>query len=164
MQHHTQPFSFEESPDSPLLQEGQEPIRLAVTALQYTDGRVELELHATYMLPVDVAMRYGNLNEAWVVVVNDVDQRDGFAVSTFNDFVEFAEPRGPNLQSPPPLPLAPRGSMQSSGFQGGWVNGAMTFQAAPPAHRPSVYLYMVLENYVSNVVGLDLFDQRVVAF
>jgi hypothetical protein len=39
----------------------------------------------------------------------------------------------------------------------------VSFQAAPPVHRPSVFLYLVLENYVSNVVGLDLVDCRAIA-
>jgi hypothetical protein len=116
------------------------------------------------LVPYDVAARYQNVNEAVSLVINDIDQHDGFAVRTFNDFIEWAEPRGVHARSPPPLPLPPRGDPHAQTYEGGAINGVVTFQAATPIHRPSVFLYLVLENYVSNVVGLDLVDVRPVPF
>jgi len=47
-------------------------------------------------------------------------------------------------------------------FRGAFVNGVVSFQVVPPIHRPSVFLYLVLENYVSNIIGLDLVAGRAV--
>jgi hypothetical protein len=50
--------------------------------------------------------------------------------------------------------------LAANDFRGAYVNGVVSFQGVPPVHRPSVFLYLVLENYVSNVIGLDLVAGR----
>lgn len=164
MKYEVQPFGHRSDPAMPTIEVGKESIKLAVTTLIHSEGRVELEFHAQAVLPVDVAMRYRKLSEALVLVVNDIDQHDGFAVRTYNDFIRWADDRTVNLISPPALPLPPRGSLKSEGYRGGFVNGVVSFQTVPPVHRPSVFLYLVLENYVSNVVGLDLVANRAIEF
>jgi len=162
MKYQAQPFGYSSGPSTPALELGKESIRLAVSALVHSEGRVELEFHAKAMFPADVGMRYRSLGEALVLVVNDVDQHDGFAVRTYNSFIKWADDRTANLLSPPALPLPPRGSLVGNDFRGAFLNGVVSFQVVPPIHRPSVFLYLVLENYVSNVIGLDLVAGRAV--
>lgn len=162
MKYHAQPFGYSSSPDTPTLELGKENIKLAVSKFIYAEGKLELEFHAKAMFPTDVAMRYRSVGEALVLVVNDVDQHDGFAVRTYNSFIRWANDRTVNLTSPPALPLPPRGLVKSQGYRGAFVNGVVSFQVVPPIHRPSVFLYLVLENYVSNVIGLDLVAGRAV--
>ena len=163
MKYQAQPFGYSEDPATPTVALGEESIKLAVSALVHSEGRVELEFHAKAMFPEDMEARYRSLGEALVLVVNDVDQHDGFAVRTYNDFIKWEDDRTVNLVSPPALPLPPRGSLKSSeGYSGAYVNGVVSFQVVPPVHRPSVFLYMVLENYVSNVIGLDLVANRAI--
>jgi len=163
MKYEVQPFGYSHHPDMPDVVLGKESIRLTVTEWVCTEGRVELQFHASAMFPDDVANRYLAVEEGLVLVVNDVDQHDGFAVRTYNSFIRFEQDRTVNLKAPPALPLPPRGSLKSNVFEGGFVNSVVSFQAAPPVHRPSVFLYLVLENYVSNVVVLDLVDCRAIA-
>lgn len=162
MKYQAQPFGYSEDPATPTLELGKESIKLAVSALNFAEGTVELEFHAAAMFPAGVEQRYRSLGEALVLVVNDIDQHDGFAVRTYNDFIKFEDDRTDNLVSPPALPLPPRGSLKGSDFRGAYVNGVVSFNVVPPVHRPSVFLYMVLENYVSNVIGLDLVAGRAV--
>ena len=162
MEYETQPFGYSSGPDTPTVALGKESIKIAVNALRYSEGKVEFEFHSLAMFPEAMEARYKSLGEALVLVVNDVDQHDGFAVRTYNSFIKWAEDRTANLISPPALPLPPRGELKSQGYSGAYVNGVVSFQAAPPVHRPSVFLYLVLENYVSNVIGLDLVAGRAV--
>ncbi|WP_342376809.1 hypothetical protein NVS55_36320 [Myxococcus stipitatus] len=164
MKFEAQPFGYSHDPASPEVQLGQENIRLVVSTFTVKDGQVELEFHATAMFPFDVGLRYHSLAEGLVLVVNDVDQRDGFTLRTYNDFIRFADDRTVNLTSLPALPLPPRGEPKAASYQGAYVNGVVSFQTVPPVQRPSVFLYLVLENYVSNVVGLDLVTGRAVEF
>jgi hypothetical protein len=162
MKYEAQPFGHSSDPATPAVELGKESIKLAVSALICSEGRVELEFHAKAMFPTDMGMRYSSLGEALVLVVNDVDQHDGFAVRTYNSFIKWVNNRTVNLLSPPALPLPPRGELKSNDFRGAYVNGVVSFQVVPPVHRPSVFLYLVLENYVSNVIGLDLVAGRAV--
>jgi hypothetical protein len=162
MKYEVLPFGLTSNPVMPTAEVGKESIRLAVGTLIHSEGQVELEFLANVMLPADVGMRYRSLSEALVLVVNDIDQHDGFAVRTSQDFIRWADGGSANLISPPALPLPPRGSLKSEGYQGGYASGAVSFQVVPPVHRPSVFLYMVLENYVSNVIGLDLVANRAI--
>ncbi|NMO14358.1 hypothetical protein HPC49_02615 [Pyxidicoccus fallax] len=165
MKFEVQPFGYSHDPDVPDVEMGKESIRLTVTEVVCSeDHQVELRFCANALFPAEVGWRYHSLGEALVLVVNDVDQHDGFAVRTYNSFIRFEQDLTINLKSPPALPLPPRGSLKANDFQGAFVNGVVSFQAAPPVHRPSVFLYLVLENYVSNVVGLDLVDRRAVPF
>jgi hypothetical protein len=164
MKYEVQPFGYRSNPATPAVALGKESIKLAVSALVHSEGRVELEFHAQARFPVDVEFRYRSLGEALVLVVNDVDQHDGFAVRTYNSFIRWANDRTANLVSPPALPLPPRGLLASKDSRGAFVNGVVSFNVVPPVHRPSVFLYMVLENYVSNVIGLDLVAGRAVEF
>ena len=162
MKYHVQPFGYSEHPATPAVELGKESIKLAVSAFIHEEGRLEFEFHAKAMFPEEMEARYRSLGEALVLVVNDVDQHDGFAVRTYNDFIKWADDRTVNLVSPPALPLPPRGALKSEGYSGAYVNGVVSFQVVPPIHRPSVFLYLVLENYVSNVIGLDLVAGRAV--
>jgi hypothetical protein len=168
MKYELQPFDWRECSASPPLEIGEEAIRLSVNKMRRTDSRVELEFHASYMFPNRVAKRYKDLNTALVLVLADVETRDGFAVRTIDDFIKYAPGKGPpeqNLITPPPLPLAPRGDPSGESHRGSYLNGALWFESvAHPTHRPSVFLYLVLENFVSNTVGLDLVKQRVIAY
>ena len=163
MKYEVLPFGHRREPLArPTVEVGKESIRLEVSTLIHSEGRVELEFNAGALFPEDVGMRYRSLGEALVLVVNDIDQHDGFAVRTYDDFVRWVDDRTVSLISPPALPLPPRGSLKSEGYLGGFASGVVSFQVVPPVHRPSVFLYMVLENYVSNVIGLDLVDGRAI--
>jgi hypothetical protein len=162
MKFQAQPFGYSSRPATPDLVPGKESIRLAVSGLIHSEGRVELEFNGSVLLPSEVESRYRSVNEGLVLVVNDIDQHDGFAVRTYNSFIKWANDRTANLVSPPALPLPPRGSLVSQSFGGGFVNGVVSFAVVPPVHRPSVFLYLVLENYVSTVIGLDLVAGRAV--
>jgi len=166
MQVELAPLFWERLPDSPPLEPGKESIRLAVPTVQLTGGTVQLDFRASYMLPKEVADRYENFHEAMVLVLNDLDQRDGAALRMFNAFIDFPRQEEPerNMITPPALPLPPRGSLQAEVYRGGWLNGSLSFSAPNPVHRPSVFLHLVLENYVSNSVGLDLIAQAAVEF
>lgn len=162
------PIGFFPGPSSPEVVHGKEAIRIAVTRVSAAAGWVEIDLAATFSLPESVGERYRHLPESFVLVVNDVEQVDGAALRLENAFIEYAptENDGPNQIREPDLPMPGRGGLQAQGFQGGWINlfAAVSSPVGVPRYRPSVYLYLVLENYVSNVIGLDLVDQKAISF
>lgn len=158
------PFDNTQYPDSPEAVPGRDAVRLAVVAFQYAEPQVTLTVRAHFQLPLDVTLRYRDPEEAFVLVVHDAAQRDGFVLRTVNTFIEYpaGERDGPNLRGEPPTPFPGRGSLAAETYGGGWISFRLSFASPRPAMRPSVYLYLVLENYVSNVAALDLPDQRVV--
>lgn len=167
MKYELQPLDGQRSPSSPLIDAGKEAIRLAVSEVRFAARRAELLLHASYMFPDQVVQRYHDLNSAPVVVLTDVDAKEGFAFRALDDFIKYVPGVKPeiNLKAPPPLPLAPRGDLSGTSFSGGFLNCSFWFETvAHPVHRPSVFLYLVLENYVSNAVGLDLVAQKAITF
>lgn len=168
MRYELQPFEQRRSEKSPTVEVGKEAIRLVVNEVRREGQRVDVEFHASFMLPDQVAGRYRDLNSAWVLVVTDVDGRDAFAVRVVDDFIKYEPGAGPpedNLKAPPPLPLALRGDPAGTSFTGGFLGGAFWFETkTSPVHRPSVFLYLILENFVSNTVGLDLIGQRAVDY
>jgi hypothetical protein len=167
MEYHLLPLSYEEHPQSPSLETGKENIRLAATQIEYADGQVQVEFHATYLFPPELVSRYRDFNEALVLVVNDIAQQDCFSAKMFNAFMNFGRDMhdgAPNMNTPPPLPLAARGKAEADSYRGGWLNGVVSFPSPRPVHRPSVFMYLTLENYVSNVVGLDLKENRSVEY
>ena len=103
-----------------------------------------------------------------ISVVTDVEQRDGFALRTVNtEFVKYPPGQGPpddNLKSSPDLPLAPHPPASAESLEGGVLNGVIWFETVHPIHRPSAFLYLVLENYLSNTVGLDLIGQKAINY
>jgi hypothetical protein len=156
------PFSGDMYPDSPDVDVGKECIRLAVPELSFSAGHVSITFRSRYLFPHELADRYQRAGEAMVLVVNDVEQRDGFSVRTSNDFITYPDGvrEGPNLLKDPPLPFPGRGDPRSGVHRGGWMSGWVSFGVLTPVLRPSVFLYLILENHVSNVVALDLVDQR----
>lgn len=168
MNYGLQPFDWRKCPAAPPLAVGKESIRLVVSEVRKVDQRIDLEFHASFMIPDRVAERYRDLNTALVLVLTDVDNRDGFAVRTIDDFIKYAPGEGPpedNLKAPPPLPLAAHGDPSGTSYTGSYLNGALWFEAkAHPTHRPSVFLYLVIENFVSNTVGLDLIGQGAITY
>jgi hypothetical protein len=166
MQFDKKPHTYEKSPLSPELEEGKESLGLALSSLEMSGGHVSVLFHVTYWFPTTVRDRYDRLNEAIHVVFHDLDQQDGFALRTDNDFMTFPKGSrdGPNQLAPPPLPLAPRGDPKGAAYAGGWIHGGATFPAPRPLRRPSVYVHAVLENYVSNVVALDLVEPNIITF
>jgi hypothetical protein len=157
------PLNYQEDENSPEVDIGSQVIVLSVNEMRYTRPLVEIEFHISFEFPGHMAQRYDQISNALVLVGTDIDQQDCFALRMVNEFVRSARnaPAGVNLLQPPPLPLAPRGDPEAGGYEGGWVNGAMSFESPRPVHRPNIFLYMVLENYVSNTVGLDLIGAQI---
>jgi hypothetical protein len=157
--------SYDQHAGSPPIDHERESIRLALSRVSVADGWVGFWYHLTMMFPTDVAIRYRSLGKAMVLMVHDLDQRDGFGFHTANDFIKIPpESEGPNVLSDPAIPISPRGTTQAESYRGGWVNGTLSFPAPRPLRRPSIYIYAVLENYVSNVVALDLVEPAIVSF
>lgn len=161
------PINFFPTPNSPEAEAGREAIRMAVGGVSFDAGRVQLTASAHAQIPLSVGRRYRRLKDAFVLVVNDVEHADGGVLLLKNDFIEYARGEdGPNQIEEPELPMPGRGSLSSEGFQGVWLTFTVSFPCATaiPRYRPSAYLYLVLENHVSNVVGLDLIDKKAVSF
>ncbi|MCC6552291.1 MAG: hypothetical protein IT372_04615 [Polyangiaceae bacterium] len=158
------PFSYNPDDHSPEVAIGREAIRVAADTLRHDGERVSFHVHIAFMLPSRVALRYRALEEAMVIVVRDVDQRAGLSVRTANTHVRYPPGArdGPNQVSEPALPIPGRGDLASDGYSGGWVSGGIELAAPLPAIRPSIFLHVVLENYVSNVLALDLLDGEVI--
>lgn len=159
------PINFFPTPNSPELEAGKQAIALGVGDLSFDAGTVQIVGSVRAQIPLSAATRYRRLKDAFVLVVNDVEQADGGALLLKNDFIEYArEGEGPNQMDEPALPMPGRGNLEGEGFQGVWLTFTVSFPCAVliPRYRPSVYLYLVFENYVSNVVGLDLVDKKVV--
>ncbi len=100
-----------------------------------------------------------------MVVVHDVDQRDGFVVRTTNDaFVQYEAGTDllSNVIAPLPLTLESQGKPESDNYSGGWVNGELTFSIGRPQRRPSIYVHAMLENHISNFVALDLVEPAII--
>lgn len=157
--------SYDAHASSPPIDEEKESIRLALSNVRLADGWVGLWFHLAFMFPTELALRYRSLGKAMAVMVHDADERRGFGFRTANDFIHIPpEARGPNVLSDPALPIPPRGTIVSESYRGGWVNGQLSFPVPRPRKKPSVYLYAVLENYVSNVVALDLIEPAILSF
>lgn len=160
-----EPFDYNEYPDSPPQEVSRAMIKLAVPELAYAEPKVTLLFRATFQVSLDMSNRYRRLGDALALVIHDVDQRSAVSVRTFNSFITYSEEdSGPNQLAEPPLPFPGRGDPYAAVPAGGWVSTQVTFSTPRPRTRPSVYLYLVLENYVSNVVGLDLLEPRVIVY
>ena len=162
------PFGFAPHAGSPEIAAGKEAIRLAISRVSFEAGTVELDVSASFLFPDAIASRYRDVEESMVLVVHDIEQADGGALLARNTFIEFppGERDGPNQLAEPPLPMPGRGSLASEGYQGAWLNVTVAFPCAVavPRYRPSVYVYLILENYVSNVIGIDLVDKKSIEF
>lgn len=163
-----EPVAFTVHPGSPEVDEKRQSIRITVRDVAFDGQTASFSLAAAFLFPSDVADRYQNVEEAMVIVVHDIEQADGGSVQTKNTFVVPSpdDPGGPNQISEPPLPMPGKGSVAASGFRGGWLDTKLAFPCtvAVPRYRPSVYVYLVLENYFSNVIGLDLIDMKAIEF
>jgi hypothetical protein len=159
-------FQREDVPESPDLIPGQEFIKLAVSNLGFDDGQVSLKFHVAYMFTDAMAARYQYLDEALVLVVNDVDHQDCFATNFTSDaYVPAPGTRkGSNLITAPPQGFPPPTQQELDSMSGGWINGYISFDSPRPCTAPSIFIYIVLENYFSNVVGIDLFEKKAVYF
>ena len=161
------PFSYTASDDSPSLAPGQAGITVAVGRLSYDDVEAELSFFLAYAFPTSVAARYRRLEEAIVIVVHDVDQQGGFVQRTRSDFMHIHYPpgtrEGVNLMADPPLPLPARGEPTADDLMSGHLSWGVRLTAPRPRLRPSLHVYAVLENYVSNRLAIDLVERRVIA-
>jgi hypothetical protein len=159
-------FDLDELPESPELDPRNEFIKLAVSGLTYDDGQVAFQFHVSYLLPDPMVNRYQYPEEALVLVVNDVDHQDCFAANFTSDaYVPAPGTRvGSNLTGAPPQVFAPPTEEELKALSGGFVNGHVSFASPRPSSSPSIFAYIVLENYFSNVVGIDLFNQKAVYF
>jgi hypothetical protein len=159
-------FIREELPASPEIIPREEFIKLAISSLSYDDGLVSLKFHISYMFPDSLALRYQYLDEGLVIVVNDVDQQDCLSTNFTSDaYVPSPGTQlGSNLITKPPLSLPVPDEEELKSLSGGWVNGDLSFASPNPRSSPNIFLYIVLENYFSNVVGIDLFDKKAIYF
>ena len=155
-------FAREDLPESPELSPGEEFIKLAVSNLEADDGRISLNFHVTYMFPDVLMDRYENVDEGLVLVVNDVDHQDCFATNFTSDaYVPGPDTyMGSNLLTAPPLDFSPPSKEELDSLTGGWINGRISFDSPRPRSAPSIFMYIVLENYFSNTVGIDLFKMK----
>jgi hypothetical protein len=153
-----------EFPEVPALRDGEEVMRLAVR-LTYTKPRVVLFYAFTFSFPDALASRYRDLPEAPVLVVHDRSQRDAFAFRLGEPPMDIEYPPGvhdgPNMTEPPAKPFPLFGSLQSEAFRGGNAIGSVAFESPSPTRGPCVFLHVVLENYFSNALALDLLEGRV---
>ncbi len=160
------PIIYDMSDLSPELGEGRQGIALAFSDLHIVDDLVQVRFHVSFLFPSAVAERYRRQAEALVIVIHDINQRDGFAVRTADRFFKRPadEMYSRNLLHSPPLPLPPRGEIRQAGeCHGGWLSSELWFTSPRPLRRPSIYAYGILENYVSNVVALDLVDTQILS-
>jgi hypothetical protein len=159
-------FVLDEVPESPEISAGREFIRLAVSGMSYAGKKVTLKFHVSYLFPNSLTVRYHDVYKGLVLVVSDVDQQDCFSTNFTSDAYVPAPGTAlrSNLISPPPVDLpAPSGS-ELDALDGGWVSGELSFSCPDPRSRPGVFLHVVLENYVSNSVGLDLPGRKVITY
>jgi hypothetical protein len=159
-------FDREELPKSPDLNPREDFIKLAISRLNYEDGTVSFDFHVSFLLPDALANRYRDLDEGLVLVVNDVDHQDCFA-SNFTSDAYVPAPgtrKGSNMIAGPPKELSPPSDQELNALSGGWINGEVSFESHRPRSSPGIFTYIVLENYFSNVVGIDLFTKKAVYY
>jgi len=99
-------------------------------------------------------------------VLSDMDRGECLSIRSFNSFIRFApDSRGDtNLLSNPPFPLPSTKSPVLGAYRGGWVSATLSLNTPFPKHAPNMFIHAVLENNLSNVVGLDLHKKEVVFF
>ncbi len=149
-------FNYVTVKNSPKLRRG-EFIRMAGTVSSTRQPkRISAGFHVTWMFPSTVAARYSDTNDSFVLVVHDVIRHKGFSLRT--------------------RPLAPRARptrQMLNSRRGGYINGGFKLHTRPKTNLwrsltrtgPSgVYAYVILENYVSNVVGYSSRTKRVYAY
>jgi len=151
---------------SPEVDSKREAIRIAVSDVAFEARTARFHMRAAYQFPGEIAGRYHRPEEAMVLVVHDIEQADGGSIRLENTFVWYrpgARPE-PNQIAEPPLPMPGRGSLVTTSYRGGWLDVGVAFPcyAQVPRYRPSAYVYLLLENYVSNVIGLDLVDKKAI--
>ena len=157
-------LNYNKEEASPEVQVRSEFIKLAVSNLAYSEGSVSFRFHVSTMLPSSLTIRYNWPEEALVLVCNDIDQQDGFSTNFASQL--FYRPSRPssNLKTPPPLTLPEPTADELVTLSGAWVNGNLSFISPTPKCKPNIFLYIVLENYFSNVVGIDLFDLKCIYY
>jgi hypothetical protein len=158
-------FIRDELPLSPEIEPRKEFIKLSAGDLAYADGRVALKFYVSYLFPGSLVQRYRFVDEALVLIVNDLNQQDCFATN-FTSSAYVPAPgmaMSSNLIDPPQM-LAVPDEEELKSLSGGWINGELSFDSPGTLASVSIYLYVVLENYFSNVVGIDLNEKETVYF
>jgi hypothetical protein len=155
-------FVLDDVPESPEISTRDEFIKLAVSSLSYSEGVVSLKFHIAYMFPNSLTVRYHDVYKGLVLVVSDVDQQDCFSTNFTSD--AYVPAPGTALRSnlitaaPPSLPMPSKKELEV--MDGGWINGDLSFRSPNPRSRPNIFMHVVIENYTSNCVGLDLYDRK----
>ncbi len=164
-------FVRDELPLSPKLEPRKEFIKSALSDLVYEDGKVAFKFYISYLFPASLVRRYRSIYEALVLVVNDMNRQDCFATN----FASAAYRPAPGMAmvgnlTDPPQTLLPPSRADLKSLSGGWVSGDLSFDSPGTPGTPgtpasvSIYLYVVLENYFSNVVGIDLSEKEIVDY
>lgn len=159
-------FSYEETPESPELQVGQEFMRIAIHELTYEQGLLSFGVYLSAMLPTATTMRYERLEDAFVFIVADMDRGQSLATNTQNEFMYMP----PGSESPTnlihnlPFPMQPPGKLEGGAYRGAWVSVTLALQAPFPKHTPNLFIHAAFENYFSNVVGIDLLRREPVVY
>jgi hypothetical protein len=167
-------FNYVTVKNSPSLRRG-EFIRMAGTVSSTRQPkRISAGFNVTWMFPSIVANRYSDANDSFVLVVHDVDRHTGFSLRTRNAFRRRLRPLRLISRPPSPLPPRPRPTRQMlNSRSGGYINGTFKLSTRPKTNLwrsltrtgPSgVYAYVILENYVSNVVGYNSRTKRVYTY
>jgi hypothetical protein len=159
-------FTYEEVPESPNLEIGREFLRLSAGDMSYQNGLFQCGIFLSAMLPTATALRYERLEEAFVLVLADMDRGESISVRTRNDFYKL--PPGSesptNLISNLPFPLNEADRKAGGAYRGAWINATLAVATPFPKHVPNLFIHAVMENYVSNVVGMDLIKNQTVNY
>jgi hypothetical protein len=155
-------FGYNMAPESPTFSDDEsEGIKLKISRVTYSIPRVDFYFHLSFRIPGKIAIHYRYIREALNFIVHDAAQ-EGCGVIRTN--INFISHPGPNYRVD--LPPLPPNSIANFGDwgTGGWVNGNLAISTILPKQSPSIFVYAVLETYISNVVGIDLTTSKAVEF
>ena len=157
-------IGYQPEPESPSFR-NHGGINLKISHVIFLVPRIEFQFHLTYLFTYKFCHNYHNIEDTLNLLIHDCEQQDSASIRTKNGFIIY--PRGYQyhgnyIDNPPPIPKDP--DIEGEVTDGGWINGKVAFSTILPKQSPSIFVYALLETYVSNVVGIDLLTAKPVEF
>ncbi|MFH1143588.1 MAG: hypothetical protein V1774_03505 [Candidatus Eisenbacteria bacterium] len=148
--------SGEDRPGFPRLVPLQPGIRIHAAEIAYAQPDLSFHLLVTYCFPREFVKRFQRLDQALTLLAEDAASGLHAALSLADPHKRYPALEGENYRAGPP----PR----TRAFRTGYREIPLGLSVEPPDFHPSLFLRVVLQDHVSNVLAFDLSAPAVVSY
>jgi hypothetical protein len=151
-------FTYEETGRSPRLEVPETGLRINAEELSFDGGVVRLRLLVACCVPRPFHDAFQHFLQAPVVAIESAHTGCAFAARLSDPWKRYRPRQGPNYRGG----ASPGGP--ATRYIKRWINADLEFPAPPAPFEPSVFLTVMLQEYRSNTLGLDLSRIGVVSY